>query len=85
MFDPAHTLAEFLDDHGVGQWVTDEFGVHQLVDDWIASFLKRAEELYEELNSENIEDTTRLRALRAATEGRKTMTVKKIRQIIDDD
>jgi hypothetical protein len=83
VFDPQRELARFLDEHGVHGWVTGEMGQRMLLADWIDWFLGQCEDVFE---PDNADAAQRLAALRNTLDqppDRKTISVKRIREILD--
>jgi hypothetical protein len=82
VFDPKRELARFLDEHGVHGWVTGEMGQRMLLD-WIDSFLGQCEDAFD---PDSADAAARLAALRNMLDqppGRKTISVNRIRKILD--
>lgn len=83
MFDPKRELARFLDEHGVHGWVTGEMGQRMLLDDWIDSYLRQCEDLFDPDSADAAERLAALRDVLDHPPDRKTISVKRIRTILD--
>ena len=78
-------LIEFCRRQGLGQWVTDELGRSVRLDAWAEDFLGRAAEQCAEDDQEDAERLRRVLALLDQNPKQKTITVKKLRDVIDDN
>lgn len=85
MLDVETELIEFCRRQGLGQWVTDELGRTVRVEDWVDEYLGRAAEQFGEDDRVEAERLRQVRALLDENPKQKTITVKKLRDVIDDD
>jgi hypothetical protein len=83
LFDAKRELARFLDEHGVYGWVTGEMGQRMLLDDWIDSVLGQCEDFFDPDNADAAQRLAALRDMLDQPPDRKTITVKRIREILD--
>ncbi len=83
MFDPKRALARFLDEHGVYGWVTGDMGQRMLLDDWIDWFLGQCEDVFDPDGSDAAERLAALRDMLDQPPDRKTISVNRIRKILD--
>jgi hypothetical protein len=83
VFDPKRELARFLDEHGVHGWVTGEMGQRMLLDDWIDSFLGQCEDVFDPDSADAAERLASLRDMLNQPPDRKTISVNRIRKILD--
>lgn len=80
---PVDELVRFLRNNGVGPWVADAYGCAVRVEDWAERFV---DTVSEEVAAEAYADAARLQDLRdrlAERPDQKTITIKKIREVID--
>lgn len=83
--DPAGDLARFLDGNGVGPWVTDDLGRCLRVEDWCQEFLAEVAGACADDDHDEAELLRELRAELAANPTRKSISTKKLRDIIGDE
>jgi hypothetical protein len=79
----ADELVRVLRANGLGPWMTDDLGRSVRVADWAGDFVDNVNEV---LGEENAEEAERLAELRTALDDnptQKSITVKRLRAIID--
>lgn len=83
MLDPKRELERFLDEHGVYGWVTGGMGQRMLLEDWIEWFLGQCEDVFAPDGADVAERLAALRDMLDQPPDRKTISVKRIRKLLD--